>query len=100
MEKGRYKGIPFEKRICDHCSSGQVEDELHFLFECSKFDNIRLSFITQINKMCPNFKTLQKKDKFVWILSNEDEKLCSLLAETVFKFNMCRLDRLDQTISL
>ena len=26
---------------CEHCSSGEVEDEYHFLFHCNKLENDR-----------------------------------------------------------
>ena len=34
----RYQGVPRHNRVCTKCSSNVIEDELHFVFECSKYD--------------------------------------------------------------
>jgi hypothetical protein len=36
--QGRYQGIPRHQRLCQQCSSGEVEDEINFLFKCSKYE--------------------------------------------------------------
>ena len=51
IETGRFMGTPKERRYCDICSSGQVEDEFHFVFyysnERNEFDDtIKLNFTT------------------------------------------------------
>ena len=43
IEYGRYRGIPVNARLCNHCH--KVEDEVHFLLECKhhktfRFDNV------------------------------------------------------------
>ena len=35
IEIGRYRDIPLEKRLCQVCKNGSVEDEIHFLGNCS-----------------------------------------------------------------
>ncbi len=37
IETGRHKNIPREERICQKCSLGKIEDEKHYLLECTKF---------------------------------------------------------------
>ena len=37
LEVGRYRGIKAENRICPLCKNG-VETEIHFLFECNRYD--------------------------------------------------------------
>jgi hypothetical protein len=34
IETGRWRGIELNRRICQLCTSGCVEDEAHFLFDC------------------------------------------------------------------
>jgi hypothetical protein len=34
----RYQGVPRHNRVCTKCYPNVIEDELHFLFECSKYD--------------------------------------------------------------
>ena len=38
-----------EERKCQLCDSGGVEDEMHFLFNCSKYKNERIEFFNSIN---------------------------------------------------
>ncbi len=41
IETGRWGSIPLEDRICKMCDSLVVEDEYHFIFHCSLYNNIR-----------------------------------------------------------
>jgi hypothetical protein len=41
IETGRYQGTLLHDRKCERCSSGEVEDEYHFLFHCNKLENDR-----------------------------------------------------------
>ena len=49
IEKGRhYKPkIPREERICNLCNSNETEDEIHFLFHCSRYEILRKSFLAR-----------------------------------------------------
>ena len=61
IELGRYQGVPRHNRICTKCSSNVIEDELHFLFECSKYDEDRESMLFEITTACSNFRNLKSK---------------------------------------
>lgn len=80
IERGRYKGKTVEERLCQLCSDGVIEDELHFLTNCERYSSFRLSFYTKMNGLCKNFMGLSDKNKFIWILSNEDPEVCRNLA--------------------
>ncbi len=43
IETGRHRQtwLPPEQRLCSHCDLNQMETELHFLTECSKYTDIR-----------------------------------------------------------
>ena len=41
IETGRHKNLSLDKRLCKHCDSQDVEDEIHFLFRCNKYAQIR-----------------------------------------------------------
>jgi hypothetical protein len=55
IETGRWSNIVYEQRICKMCSSGQVENEIHFLFYCSFYDNIRRSFLENVLELVPDY---------------------------------------------
>lgn len=82
IETGRYERkknkdgnlIPLERgeRLCVYCNNNKVEDEFHFLIECPLYKTERDNFITLINKYTKNFENLSMKNKFFWILNNEN----------------------------
>lgn len=43
IEYGRYIRIPREERICELCGT-DIEDAVHFLFNCSKLDECRQAY--------------------------------------------------------
>ena len=43
IEIGRYQGRDRENRICKLCSNG-LENEVYFLFHCSRLEHIRKQF--------------------------------------------------------
>ena len=55
----RYQGVPRHNRVCTKCSSNVIEDELHFLFECSKYDEDRESMLFEITTAYRNLKSKQ-----------------------------------------
>lgn len=79
IEVGRYQGILRQDRFCQNCSSGEVEDEIHFLFECDKFKELRANYIDTINNICSNFNNLQNTEKLIWIMNNENIEILSKL---------------------
>jgi hypothetical protein len=55
-----------------------VEDELHFLLTCSALHNERENLIQCITDNCINFIKLANKDKFIWLMNNENNILITL----------------------
>ena len=62
IERGRYeangkvgsRGVPPEERICQHCTLGSIEDELHFFMECPKYEDIRSTFLAYVKRKEPS----------------------------------------------
>ena len=56
IEQGLYQidHLPRENRLCPLYNSIQVEDEIHFFFQCSKYSVQRQAFINQINRIMPD----------------------------------------------
>ena len=75
IEKGRYQGIPRHSRTCLRCSSGAVEDEIHFLLNCCSLDNNRSKLLTCISKNCVNFQKLNETEQFIWLMTNENKDI-------------------------
>jgi len=85
IELGRCQGTLRQDRIYLHCSSDEVEDEIHYLLNCEKFKDERSNLIFFISLGCPNFIQLQNMEKFIWMMNSEDHeiliKICYFIAK-------------------
>ena len=36
IEVGRYQGTLPQNRVCHRCNTGEIDDEMHYLFKCVK----------------------------------------------------------------
>ena len=45
IETGRYYNIDRHARICNMCNNNDIEDENHFILECSKYVEIRRKYV-------------------------------------------------------
>jgi hypothetical protein len=67
--------------MCTKCSSNVIEDELHFLFECSKYDEDRESMLFEITTVCSNFRNLNSQNKLIWLFNSENIELLKTLCK-------------------
>ena len=49
LETGRFCRLPVENRLCELCNLGKVEDEFHFVMECSLYQGERERFFNTLN---------------------------------------------------
>ena len=53
IESGRYKNIPRDERTCKWCqlslSGNFIEDEIHVLYNCDLYNNLRIKLLTTLN---------------------------------------------------
>ena len=80
IELGRHKNIKAADRICKICKDG-VEDETHFLVKCKKFENIRKPYLETIYTLCPNLKTCNNENIFIWTLRTLSNLIIELTSE-------------------
>ena len=65
--------------LCQLCYSEnlqQVEDEVHFLFNCPwrKYISLRRNFISSMTKLVANFSKMNNNQKFIFTMSNENKE--------------------------
>ena len=72
IEKGRRHNIPREARVCKLCSSGSVEDEIHFILNCPKLENSRNSYLTTLSANSNRFPKLTPEEKIKYLFFNEN----------------------------
>ena len=56
IETGRYQNIPPEFRLCLVCDENVCEDECHFMFHCSLYDDPRQNLYSKIEEINPGFQ--------------------------------------------
>ena len=84
IELGRYRSIPREDRLCVYCDTSSVEDDIHILFHCSCYLDLRLSFLNKINNMCPDLLELNPREKLICLLNSENHLILTVLANYLF----------------
>lgn len=83
IETGRYFSIPVDKRVCPSC--GQIDDEIHFLFNCNLFDTDRQSFFRKVDAPFLSNLNLRNEIKLSMLLSSDRESIIIPLASFVTK---------------
>ena len=72
IETGRYDNTPRCERLSSLCDMNEIEDEIHFLFRCSKYSIIRNAFCNKIANRIPNVKQLQLTDLIFDLMNCND----------------------------
>lgn len=44
VAEGRWERLPRDRRLCERCTEGVVEDEFHLVFECPAYDSVRANY--------------------------------------------------------
>jgi hypothetical protein len=81
VEVGRYTKIKLEDRKCPNCNLEEIEDENHFLLTCPLYMEQRNALLRKVKEITPNIENLDKKDQFVWIMSNDSKPVISAVAD-------------------
>jgi hypothetical protein len=71
IETGRYYGIPAENRLCKLCNSNAIEDEEHFLMDCTQYNTLRTVLFKKIHQVNESFNTMSKGNQFIWIMMSK-----------------------------
>ncbi len=74
--------LPPEKRLCSLCDLNQMETELHFLTECSKYMDMRTVFYDKMQQIHQTFKTLSNQEKLPYLFG-EHKNCCVFAAQYV-----------------
>ena len=82
IETGRYNKISRCDRICPVCSV-DIEDEIHFLFDCAKYSSIRDAFFNKIANRIPNYEHIPISTLIIQLMNSTDYYLNKQLAQYV-----------------
>lgn len=87
IETGRYNGTSREDRFCQFCPS-LVEDEMHFLLRCAKYQNIRTSY----NSLFQKEEGTNDADLLRVILNPESLSATKQICNCIKDASTCRFD--------
>ena len=65
------------------CNSNQVEDEIHFLFQCNKYSVQRQAFINQINRIIPDFDKKSSPESIKLIMNSKEHQVNKLVMKFI-----------------
>src|ERR1700722_7820365 len=74
IERGRWK---HQERVCTQCQMNRVENEMHFVVECPKYDQSRKELFEIINSISKHKWTLEKrslKEQFLLLVNGTGDQ--------------------------
>ena len=81
--------------MCPLCSL-EVENEIHFLIYCNKYDFIREPVYQKSTYVFPEFIRLDELGRFVYLMSQEDDKITEQIVICWKRGNNCYMgNKLD-----
>ena len=85
IELGRYQTdhISRENRLCPLCKSNQIENETHFLLDCSKYSSQRQTFLNRINELIPNFERKSTSESIKLLMNCNDYHVNKLVMKFI-----------------
>ena len=85
IEKGRDMKVERGNRYCKLCTTGDIGDELHLLFDCNKPYKSRPSFLNYMYKKFFHTKQLDDTGKFIFPSKNENKTMIKKFSEYVYE---------------
>ena len=80
IETGRHNDVSRDERFCTFCPR-HIEDEFHFLFECTALRHLRGSLIDPVIEGISGFQYFSKEIKLKTLLSDIDFATCKYIAD-------------------
>ena len=75
--------LPRENRLCRLCNSNQVDDEIHFFFQCNKYSVQRQAFIDQINRIILDFDKKSSPESIKLIMNSKEHHVNKLVMKFI-----------------
>ena len=94
IETGRYEGLPASERICEFCTSGEVDDEIHLLLKCKYHDDERNKLLNILPQHITG-DSVNTKKQFYILMSSSDTDIVYNLANFIHKCFIKRNEACD-----
>ena len=82
IETGRHNGIDQSIRFCEFCPN-EVEDEAHFLFQCSVLNHLRSRYLEPITRDIIGFEFFPVEFKLKAVMSEVKYDTCKFIADAM-----------------
>ena len=70
IETGRFNNTKLENRTCLMCNDNSIEDEIHFICLCSKYNSLRSDLFRKASSKNTDFINLPSKSKFIYLMKD------------------------------
>ena len=101
IETGRHSKeyVPVERRLCEYCSTSQIDDECHFLTKCPFHLSLRNAMFKNILQAVPNCKLYASNpDIFIDLLTSKNKRVLSEVGKYVYNAFKSRNSILKSTV--
>ena len=82
IETGRYEGLNVESRVCPFCNNNSVESELHVMFNCNVYNDLREELYAKASMINNTFVDMQDSNKCIYLFSSTDSTVIRICAKT------------------
>ena len=80
-----YPKIPENLRTSDHCKTGNIENETHFLFRCKLYNQIRNTLYNNIESGYQSLTKMNTKHVVLFLFNNVDPFVCKNVAYFIYE---------------
>ena len=85
IQTGKYENkgasIPVEERLCLVCKRNCIEDEKHFLIDCTEYESLRQQLYFHISENDATFINLTDHDRTLYLLRLDNDKTSHIIAK-------------------
>ena len=83
IETGRHNKIPKTERYCPLCPTPVIEDEVHFLINCSSFNTLRKDIFNDNEMLKINYPHHSDVEKFILLMKNPSWRLAKFVCKAM-----------------
>ena len=84
IEKGRHNHIPLQQRTCHYCTLNEIEDERHFIVDCSLYEDERNILFNFVQGHFPSFSFLDSREKFLFLMQLDNPCIINSICSYTF----------------
>ena len=82
IETGRYDNTPIENRLCTMCDMNVVENEFHFVIECTRYRDYRNELYNRASFVINDLENMTSADKFSCICKFAQKYLSQFIVKS------------------